>query len=249
MTKPIANLLFCATELQEELSALQSLADQFLDRTCPFQLKDLGSDLKGLMTRGGKMDLQIPKCHPLKTRVSIGEFERSSKKSKQRVFGTITGIWEVERVEYPVPHPSRPNKKRASRKFIGFTGKSSTTFNVTDEDTETTVASWKMELGDSEAPGCFFHTFSSVDHRFPVPRHPNLFATPMSAIGFALSELFQDKWEEAVSGNVDAPNRWRSIQSKRFQALLKWQLEQVSKTSSSPWISLKRAKPNVDLFL
>lgn len=246
----MANLLFRPAELLNELAALQVLAGAFLDRASTYKLEELIDEIKGLLTRGGPYTLEIPKTRPLKTRVSHGEFEPpNKKKSARRVYGSITGIWEVEATEHSIRDPDRPGKKAKPKMLIGFIGKASTVFEVRDEGSEGIVACWKMELGDARSPGCFFHTFASADQSFPVPRHPNVFATPMSAIGFALGELFQESWEETVSGTSDAPNRWRSIQAKRFRALLSWQLDQVAKTTSSPWCSLKAAKPCNGLFL
>ncbi len=245
----MANLLFRPTELLNELGALRGLAASFLDPASPYGLDELKGEFQGLLARGGTYTLQIPQLRPLKTRVSDGEFEPPNKKSTRRVYGSITGIWEVEAATHSLRDLDRPQRQVRPTQLIGFTGKASTVFEVKDEESEEIVACWKMELGDANSPGYFFHTFASYDHGFPVPRHPNVFATPMSAIGFALCELFHGAWEETVSGTSDAPNRWRSIQAKRFEALLKWQLEQVAKTTSSPWCSLKVAKPDSALFL
>lgn len=245
----MAKLLFRPADLLNEITALQGIAGRFVDRTSPFKLDELGGGIQGLQAKGGNMVLEIPEERPLKTRVSVGEFEPPSKKSRRRVYGSITGIWQVEGAMHALQDTERTNKKARPTMLIGFTGKASTVVQVMDESTGEIVACWKMEIGDTDAPGCFFHTSASLDHRFPVPRHPNVFTTPMSAIGFALGELFQGAWEKAVSGTTDAPNRWRSIQSKRFKALLGWQLEQVDRTTSCPWCSLKMAKPSNALFL
>jgi hypothetical protein len=246
----MANLLFHPTELLNEVKALKELAERFWDRTSLYSLEELTGEIQGMLMRRGSHTLEIPEDRPLKTRVSRGEFEPLSKrKSTRPIYGSITGIWEVNAVERSIVDPSRPNKKAKSTMLIGFVGKASTVFEVRDVETKEVVACWKMELGDAGSPGCFFHTFASVDEGFPVPRHPNVFATPMSAIGFALSELFQHGWEQAVSGTSDAPNRWRSIQSRRLVALLNWQLTKVAHSTSSPWCSLKLAKPPPELFL
>lgn len=245
----MANLLFRPAELLREISVLQTLASEFLDRTSPYQLGELAGEIQGLLARGGAHTLRIPVARPLRTRVSNGEFEPPHKNSSRCVYGSITGIWEVEASERKIADPGRLNKKVKPTMLIGFTGKASAVFKVSDQLTGDTVACWKMEFGDANSPGFFFHTFASADQRFPVPRHPNVFATPMSAIGFVLGELFQDGWEKTVSGTSYAPNEWREIQLKRFQALLRWQLEQVTKTTSSPWCSLKVAKPSNVLFL
>ena len=246
----MANLLFQPAELLREILALQDLAAKFLDRTSPYQLEELAGEIRGLQTNGGTQTLQIPIARPLRTRVSQGEFEPLNKrKSTRPIYGSITGIWEVEATKHLVRDSKRPNKKAKPTMLIGFTGKASTVFEIKDDESKETVACWKMELGDANSPGCFFHTFASADDKFPVPRHPNLFTTPMSAIAFALGELFQDDWEQAVSGSTHPPSDWRSIQRKRLTALLNWQLEQVTKTTSSPWCSLKAAKPDSLLFV
>lgn len=245
----MANLLFQPSDLLNELSALQVLSAKFLDPMSSYKIDELSSDIQGLQARGGTYTLEIPQGRPLRTRVSHGEFEPRNKKSARGVYGLITGIWEVEAAMYHLRDPGRPHKKLKPKWLIGFTGIASTVFTVKDKASGDTLASWKMELGDANSPGCFFHTFASADHGFPVPRHPNVFATPMSAIGFALGELFQGDWERTVSGTSDAPHRWRSIQAKQLSALLTWQLEQVGKTTSSPWSSLKAAKPDNQLFL
>jgi hypothetical protein len=244
----MASLLFQPGELLSELGALQTLAAGFLDRTSPYQLAELASEIRGLWARGGTYTVEIPERRPLQTRSSTGEFEPLSKKSGRRVHGVITGIWELEAADYLI-NPDRPRKKARKMSLIGFTGIASTVIEVKDESSGDTVARWKMELGDAYSPGCFFHTFASRDDSFPVPRHPNVFATPMAAIDFALGELFQGSWEKVLSGTTDAPNRWRSIQARRFEALLNWQLDMVANTTSSPWCSLKSAKPEAELFL
>ena len=245
----MANLLFKPVELENELAALKGVAERFLDPTSPYRLQELLADIQGLQVGSGRYSLEIPQLRPLKTRVSVGEFEPQNKRSTRRVYGSITGIWEVEKAMHQVPDSQRLNRKAKLIPLIGFTGIASTVFEVKDAASGETLACWKMELGDVNSPGCFFHTFSSTDHGFPVPRHPNVFATPMSAIGFALGELFQATWEETLSGSTDAPNRWRSIEKKRFEALLNWKLAQVKKSTSSPWCDLKAAKPPRELFL
>lgn len=245
----MANLLFHPAELLSEIEALKYLSAAFLDPGL-YQLEELASDIRGLVTRaGGTVKLEIPKNRPLRTRVSVGEFEPPCKASGRRVFAEVSGIWEVECGKYKLNNPERPGKKVKDRLLIGFAGLASTVISIYDEGTTEPVAYWKMELGDAVAPGCFFHTSASVDDGFPVPRHPNLFPTPMSAIEFALGELFQGRWEKAVSGSTDPPQRWRSIQKERLTKLLNWQVGLVGDATSSPWFALKGAKPHADLFV
>jgi len=245
----MANLLFRSAELLSEIEALRKLSAKFLDPTS-FQLKQLADDIQGLVTqRGGRFTLEIPMDRPLRTRVSTGEFEPAGKASNRRVFAEITGIWEIEAAKHKVKDPDRPRKKAKEKLLIGFTGLASTMISVYDKRCAEPIACWQMDLGDESAPGCFFHTFTSADHGFPVPRHPNVFPTPMSAIGFTLGELFQDGWERVVSGATDPPQRWRSIQGRRLKALLEWQIGLIADTTASPWLALKAAKPAAELFV
>jgi len=245
----MANLLFRPADLLSEIEALKGLSASFLDPTS-YQLEQLAGDIQGLVTqKGGTLTLEIPVDRPLRTRVSVGEFEPAAKSAKRRVFAEVSGIWEIEAAKHKVKNPERPGKKAKDTLLIGFTGLASTVISVYDEGGDEPVACWKMELGDAKAPGCFFHTFSSADHGFPVPRHPNVFPTPMSAIGFALGELFQDGWEKAVSGATDPPQRWRSIQGKRLTKLMEWQLKLIAEATASPWFALKAAKPAAEIFV
>lgn len=245
----MANLLFHPAELQSEVEALKHLSAAFLDPTS-YQLAELASDIQGLVTAGsGSLTLEIPKDRPLRTRISVGEFEPPHKGSGRRVFAEVSGIWEVDCAKRKAKDPERPGKKVKERLFIGFTGLASTVVSICDEGQIEPVALWKMELGDASAPGCFFHTFASADHGLPVPRHPNLFPTPMSAIEFALGELFQAGWEKAVSGTTDPPQRWRSIQGGRLTKLLTWQMGLVANATASPWLALKVERPAAELFV
>ncbi|WP_050726786.1 hypothetical protein [Vulgatibacter incomptus] len=245
----MANLLFRPAELLSEIEALRNLSDSFLDPTS-FQLEELAGEIQGLVTqKGGTLALEIPRERPLRTRLSEGEFEPANKSSNRRIFAEVSGIWEIKAAKYKVKDPKRPGKKAKEELLIGFNGLASTVISVFDEGVVIPITCWKMELGDANAPGCFFHTFASVDHGFPVPRHPNVFPTPMSAIEFALGELFQDPWEKAVSGATDPPQRWRSIQGKRLKALLNWQMQIIENATTSPWFTLKARKPAADIFL
>lgn len=246
----MAHLLFDPTEFLNELHDFKELSAGFLSHDS-FALDSLEQVIQGLVARGaGEETLEIPEKQPLRTRISAGEFEPGHKSSTREVFADVTGIWQIELVERRIRDPRRPARKVKPKAFIGFIGLASAVIEVFDRRTLDTLALWKMEVGDSISPGCFFHTFASIDKNLPTPRHPNLFPTPMSAIGFALGELFQDEWEKVVSGTGHHSNSWRSIQKRRLSALLRWQMDFVSATaSSSPWMDLKAAKPDPAIFV
>ncbi len=238
----MSRLLFKPRELEAELESLKELAEEYLKHDSIYILDELVSSLRGLVADGGRMLLEIPRNRPLTTRISEGEFEPVAKSSGRRIYGEVTGKWEVmlQRVG-----------KRKKLKLIEFCGIASTVVELFDhESRDLPIATWKVELGDANAPGCYFHSHAgSLTPDLPIPRHPSLFPTPMAAIAFALGELFQHKWEQTVAGITPHPNHWRSLQKRRLKALLKWKLHQIETGTSSPWIALKSAKPSPNLFV
>jgi hypothetical protein len=79
-----------------------------------------------------------------------------------------------------------------------------------------------------------------------VPRIPTLFVTPMAALEFLLGELFQDRWAEHVSADRDDVRHWRSTQEDTLIRVLEWKAQKIRTGIGSPWIALKRAKPEED---
>jgi hypothetical protein len=119
------------------------------------------------------------------------------------------------------------------------------------------VAHWQLEAGDAASPGCHFH--ASVNQGteaglFPkwlkIPRLPGILLSPLDGLEYLLGELFQSVWEQRISEESDERNGWANGQSVRLQKILTWQLKEVKRKSlGTPWISLKKAKPPVDVFL
>lgn len=234
----MSGLFFKSQEILSELNCLQTLSEPFCDSNTFFVMKDLYRNLESVIQFGGSTELMIPANTPLKTRTSFGEFDRNSSK---KVHGEITGNWCVccEKV-----------KKSRRSPLVHFDGIASTKISICDSSTGDTLAMWSVDLGDDDAPGCFFHMHAgSVDQHFPVPRQPSLFTTPMTAIGFVLGELFQTHWNKHLSTTGYSQGQWRSIQKKRFLTLLDWKTKQIKDSTSCPWMSLKHAVPKSDLFL
>lgn len=81
----MANLLFRPNELLSEIEALKGLSASFLHPTS-YQLEQLAGDIRGLVTqKEGSLTLEIPVERPLRTRVSVGEFEP---KARLRIVGS-----------------------------------------------------------------------------------------------------------------------------------------------------------------
>ena len=71
----------------------------------------------------------------------------------------------------------------------------------------------------------------------------------MSAVEFVLGELFQDRWARAAANNSSDAQYWRARQKYRFKRLFSWYQIELENPVSSPWMALKKAKPNGGLFL
>lgn len=119
------------------------------------------------------------------------------------------------------------------------------------------LAMWRIEIGDDASPGCHFHVQirgedeeGPFPKRLSVPRLPTCLASPMAALEFLLAELFQEAWLRHVSAETDALRQWRAIQRDRLEKLFAWQTQTVSRVNqTSPWSTLKLAKPPADLFV
>lgn len=241
----MGHLLFQPAEFLSELQALKAMVGPFVGSTSAYRLDELEKDLEGLLANGGgPYKLAIPKERPWRTRVSEGEFEPKGRNCNRQVYGEVCGVWSVS-----VAVVDANKKKAKQKKLLAFTGIASTVVTVVDAESEVPIATWHMDLGDAGSPGAYFHTHAGSDDDFPVPRHPNLCATPMAAIAFMLGELFQDAWDDTVQGTTDPPNRWRSIQKRRLALMLGWAAGEVERATSSPWMALKAAKPPPELFL
>lgn len=109
---------------------------------------------------------------------------------------------------------------------------------------------WRTEVGDVGSPGCYFHqqVLGQSDsppfpHGLSVPRLPSVIVTPMAVLEFLLGELFQDEWAKHVSRETDDTRFWQSTQRDILLRLLDWKKRHIQKCVGSPWMALKRAKP------
>jgi hypothetical protein len=123
-------------------------------------------------------------------------------------------------------------------------------------ETNNVVGHWQLESGDAQSPGCHFHCSvnqGSENGLFPkwlkIPRLPGLLLSPMDGLEFLLGELFQSQWEKHVSEESDARNGWANSQSIRLKRVLEWQQNEIKlKRFGTPWVSLKKAKPPIDVL-
>lgn len=248
----MSQLRFKFTELVREVMVLKFIARDYLESTTLWALDQYKSQLEHIWERapeGATTPLTLP---PLLTIVSPGHYEPSGRFGSMHVYATISGTWDVK----PVGQRSQ-RQKVTQKRSLEFCGIASTRIEMHEkEHGENSIAMWKMELGYSTSPGCYFHVQilgDREDSPFPkavsIPRLPSVFVTPMAVVEYVLGELFQDRWAQAVAEENTNVLYWRSVQKERLIRLFNWQKNSLENAISTPWMTLKAAKPPGDLFL
>ena len=226
---------FELAELQRETKALKALGEDFLDTRTSWTLDRYSSNLQSI-GRGRRgtprtLDLQCLRTTPTTS------YERGTKDGGKEIYANISGTWDLKPLE---------NQK------IEFCGIASTRIELYSLDEPgKRLAMWRLELGADDGPGCYIHAQilgdlddSPFPKSVPIPRLPSIFITPMSAIEFALGELFQDKWAKVTGENTDEAKYWRALQRNRLQHLFSWYQSKLNNSGLSPWMSLKDWKPD-----
>jgi hypothetical protein len=183
--------------------------------------------------------------------MSPGYYEPTGRTGAIHVYAKIRGKWEVR----PIGQNSK-KEKGGQKRCLEFCGFASTRIELYEKGVDTIpIAMWRMELGDSLSPGCYFHVqvLGEGESPFPkavsVPRLPSLFITPMAVVEYVIGELFQDRRGHAVAEENWDILHWRSLQKERFIRLFNWQKSSLEGAISTPWMTLKAAKPPGELFL
>ena len=244
----MAGFRFLFADLQQEIIALKKMAESFFDSQTSFALEGFLTDLKSIGNQQGETAHTL-NLQPLRTIPSEGEYEAGYRKGGRNIYAVISGTWELR------PLGRRPAPKRE----IEFCGNASTKIELyAVDEPETRLAMWRMELGAEDSPGCYVHAQILGDSNnppfpksVPIPRLPSIFVTPMSAVEFVLGELFQDKWKQRTFRNTGDTYKWNRLQGQWLQSLFSWYQNELrnSYSSSSPWMTLKTAKPDGTLFI
>ncbi len=188
---------------------------------------------------------EIRQNRPLKTRSSEGKYRDSEQGGGMSVYGLLTFTWELK----------NPDRGARQQNCFHLVGKASTSIVIKSTENDDIVARWQFEAGDATSPGCHFH--SAVNQYettglFPewlkVPRFPGLLLCPMDGLEFLLGELFQREWYQEVSKSSHQKDAWGKSQKDRLERVLKWELEQIARWKTTPWMSLKRAKPPLEMI-
>jgi hypothetical protein len=248
----MSGLRFSIAELLREIELFGGLASKFLENE-EAALHQMRVQLQGIQSgsHNGVVRWELQSGSALRTTLSAGAYEPGGG-GGLTVAGSMSFLWEVERIS--------GRRRRDAAKELRLVGNASTVLKVfvtalRREDWQE-VASWRVELGDKASPGCHFHTQilgEVATGPFPsglsIPRLPTCFATPLAAMEFLLSEMFQDEWDRHLFRDTDALKGWRKIQQKRLSSLFAWHAKVSRATARSPWTSLKSEKPLDDLFV
>lgn len=243
-------LYFRFSEFLRETKALQTIAKDFLDPSTTWVLNQLESDINSLWGAAGSQAARL-ELRPLRTNHSKA-YEPGDRCGGATIAAVITGIWEVR----PVGDNPKKRKVRAKR-LLEFCGVACTKIELFDvSDLTRRIAMWRMELGAEGAPGCYFHIQVLGDEDdppfpkvVPIPRFPSLFVTPMGVIEYVLGELFQDQWAKAAMGDSGDLAYWRNLQRSRLHRLIDWHRDVLADVMSSPWMTIKAAKPDSRMLL
>ena len=241
----MAGLRFLFVELLRETKALKTMGKEFFDPQSLWVLDQFSSNLQSI---GGACEntVRTLKLQCLRT-IPSTKYEPRSRQGGQKIHAVISGIWEL-----------RPlGNSRNSKREIEFCGNASTKIELyASEKPKTRLAMWRLELGADDAPGCYIHAQILGDSdsvpfpkSVPIPRLPSIFVTPMSAVEFVLGELFQDRWARVAANNSSDAQYWSARQKCRFKSLFSWYQVELENPVSSPWMALKKAKPDGGLFL
>ena len=259
MTGP---LQFKLRELIEEVELMEKLAAAFLDEGTADVLKGVAGQLETLRHWREETPMSVSPKWPIKTIPCEGGYERDNGGAYKGLFAELVFMWQLQPL-------GKPSKRRQANRYVEVAGITSTVarLKIDHEGTPVDVASWRMEFGDDQSPGAFFHAqipdasetshqehqaspFGKWPHWLPVPRLPIPVLTPMLGLEFTLAEIFQDRWPEHLASGRHEVNRWRVLQRRRFVNYFEWQRRNAAKSGSgSPILATKCAKPACDMFL
>lgn len=262
-------IAFSYTNMLAEIRLMQSLAGEFLSPHCDGVLDRCCDVLENIRSSSTDRDqlFEIPEYWPIRTVDSAGEYRASGKDGGRLVYGTLSFRWEIR----------NPDRGRSRQAEFHLVGEATTSIQLFETGSDKQIARWQLEAGDANSPGCHFHAAmterrpldvpteeaSSSDpdavssqrdpnNLFPdwlkIPRLPSILLSPMDGLEFLLGELFQRRWLQVVSEDSDNRNSWANSQGKRLERLLDWKRRQVRQAETTPWMALKKAKPELGLL-
>lgn len=252
MTAPAntyAGLLLSFDGVLREIGSLTKCASRYLtSESTTTVLKQWESDLESFRDSDTlTTKWQIPAATPIRT-VGSTSYDRQTGRT---VFATLSCAWELQKVK----DPSDKKKRRNSNKAFLLKGQAKTEASLYEKTnlSDVPLGRWSYEVGDGDQ-GTHFHTQIKVEnvppfpHWLPVPRLPTIMITPMDALEYVLSELFQHEWTQHLSGRSAEVGVWDSEQKERMRLLLEWHVGSVKKSGSTAWNRIKRECPPATLL-
>ena len=258
MTQP---LRFYVAELASEIDIMQKLAERFLAADASGILSEVKAHLETLVYATQETTIEVDTERPIRTIACDGGYERCGGGGRKDLFGELLFKWQFR----PLGDAS---KKRGARRLVEVSGIASSVarLRIDEDGDETAIASWRMEFGDGNSPGAFFHAqipdtlADSTRERpsnqkmwpswLPVPRLPIPPMTPMLALEFVLAEIFQERWPQHLASGGYEVNGWRALQQRRYVTYFDWQRKNVETSGQgSPILATKNAKPAPEFFL
>ena len=241
---------------------MQNLAGKFLVADATEILLGVRDQIDTLRHSSQQTTIAVDAGRPIRTKPCNGGYERNNGGACKELFGELLFKWELRPL-------GAASKKRAAKRQVEVAGIASSVarLRIDHQGDKVTIASWRMEFGDSNSPGAFFHaqipdTIGESTHEdqvtceqmwpawLPVPRLPIPAMTPMLALEFILAELFQEGWPQHLASGGYEVDRWRSMQQRRYIAYFDWQRRNVETSGQgSPILATKEAKPASEFFL
>ena len=242
---------------------MRRLAEPFLRSDSLGVLDNLYSQLEGLRYRTAPLRLEVPPSWPIRTIECNGGYERNEGGEHKSLHAELVLAWEFRPL-------GQSSKKRQADRLVEIAGKASTvaTLHVSHAEESLKLASWRMECGDDESPGAYFHVqipdtltsdsdgdvplqkFEMWPSWLPVPRLPIPAFTPMLALEFVLAEIFQNRWPAHLASGPYELGEWRNLQRRRLSAYFRWQRDNSDNEAAiTPLVGTKNAKPPSSLFL
>lgn len=243
-------LIFPFKEFIDECNTLKAYASEILDGHTTWVLDQAKYDLESIQSQGSidrSVRWSVSEQNPLCTIWSDGESQPGSN-SAHRIRAKLSFVWEIR--------PQKERKGKTPKHFV-LDGLASTRITVVEEKDrkECCLARWTVEVGDHHSPGTHFHFQLNgfEEPPFPksldIPRLPAPVMSPLLAMEFVIGELFQDRWKELAAAETPHSTRWRSLHRERLLRFFRWQAGRVESCSGSPWMALKLAKPESNLFV
>jgi hypothetical protein len=227
------SLRFSFDAIEAELQAMKVISRPFMEPSSEGIFDSLVNNLRAIKSAGSG-DWTVSVDEVLRT-IPTKEHEKNEK-ATHSIFGELSWVWGLT--------ADKQNKKRGTPSTFQVTGVASAHVQIKRHLDGQVLAAWRAELGAFDSPGCYFH--SHINELVCVPRVPTLFITPMDTFEFLLGELFQERWPEHATSERHDVAFWRSKQSKLLSELLEWKRKKVVDATGSPWVALKKAKPEED---